>query len=131
MIGMGVDLVQISQFEKQLRDTASVFVQETFQPNEIKYANHHASMKPARHLAARFATKEALIKAWANFCIGKPLKLKNPSLKEIEIKNDPYGRPYIRLHGQIKEHLQNYTSQVSISHDGDYAISTVILQEMS
>jgi holo-[acyl-carrier protein] synthase len=130
MIGMGVDMVQISEFEKQINDHASVFVENTFTMKERLYAQKHPSNHPSRHLAARFAAKEALIKAWASLRIGQPLKQKNPNFQEIEVCNDPYGRPFLSLHGSFKEELKQYIHKISLSHDGDYAIATVVLQEI-
>ena len=129
MIGVGVDMVHVSQFKDQLQDVASVFVQETFTAKERQYSLHNPSRKPERHLAARFAAKEALIKAWASLSIGKPLAYKNPPLQEIEVCNDPNGRPYLVLHGVFQQQLQHYSHSLSLSHDGDYAIAFVVLQE--
>ena len=127
MIGLGVDMVQISQLQSQLADDASVFAKQTFTNQEIRYSRSHASGEPARHLAARFAAKEALIKAWSSLRVGKAPVIERSNLREIEVHNDPYGRPQIRLHGLFKEHLNNYKIQVSLSHDGDYAIATILL----
>ena len=129
MIGVGVDMVYVPQLDNQLQDVASVFVQETFTAKERQYSSQNHSGKPQRHLAARFAAKEAFMKAWASLSIGKPLAYKNPSLKDIEVCNDPYGRPYLLLHGVFQQQLQNYTYRLSLSHDGDYAIAFVVLQE--
>lgn len=127
MIGLGVDMVQISQLQEQLRDSASVFVRETFTSKEISYANRNPSGHPERHLAARYAAKEAVIKAWSSVRFGKPPVVAHPKFTEIEVVNDHYGRPRIQLHGAMRTHLQQFQIQVSLSHDGDYAIATVLL----
>jgi holo-[acyl-carrier protein] synthase len=127
MIGLGVDLVQISQLQSQLRDSASVFATETYTSVELNYAKNNVSGHPERHLAARYAAKEALIKAWSSLRYGKPQVVNNPKYKDVEVINDHFGRPKIRLSGSIREHLQDFKIQLSLSHDGDYAIATVLL----
>jgi holo-[acyl-carrier protein] synthase len=129
VIGLGVDMVQISQLRKQLEDPASVFSEKTFTAGELRYAKEHSSGNPVQHLAARFAAKEALIKAWSSMRIGRPPVIANSNLLEIEVCNDYFGRPQIKLHGAFHQHLQAFQVQISLSHEGDYAIATVLLQE--
>lgn len=131
MIGVGVDIVQISSFKQQLDDPASVFTNKTFTPLEIQYSQNHVSKRPEQHLSARFAAKEAFVKAWSSLYRFRPPIVLHPDLQEIEICNDRYGRPYIELHGQVKEVCAKYSMQLSLSHDGDYALAQVILQERS
>ena len=131
MMGIGVDIIQISQFEKQISDRASVFVTGSFTDAEIQYAQKNVSNKPAQHLAVRYAAKEAFVKAWSSLHFGSAPILKNPTLKEIEVLNDVYGRPSIKLHGQLLELVTGYFINVSLSHDGDYSIATVLLERTS
>ena len=131
MTGIGVDIIQISSFEKQTRDTASVFVSGSFTPQEIQYAHSNVSNRPAQHLAVRYAAKEAFIKAWSSLHFGSAPILKNPVLKEIEVLNDAYGRPSIKLHGQFLALVTGYSINLSLSHDGDYSIATVLLERTS
>ena len=127
MMGLGTDLVDINQIRKQLQDEASSFVQKTFSTTEIRYAHQQPSKDPARHFAARFAAKEALIKAWSSLRFGRPPLLPNPDFREIEVFNDHYGRPALRFSGTVHEHLRNYSTKLSLSHDGSLAIAVVIL----
>ena len=131
MTGIGVDIIQISSFEKQTRDNASVFVSGSFTPQEIQYAQENVSNRPAQHLAVRYAAKEAFIKAWSSLHFGSAPIIKHPILKEIEILNDVYGRPSIKLHGQLLELVTGYSINLSLSHDGDYSIATVLLERIS
>ena len=112
---------------EQLRDSASSFAEQTFSATELRYAHQNPSKDPPRHLAARFAAKEALIKAWSSLHFARPPRIPNPNLKEIEVINDHYGRPALRLHGALQKQLGNYKTQLSLSHDGDYAIAVVLL----
>ena len=45
----------------------------------------------------------------------------------IEVVADAWGRPRIRLHGEVAKRLDGHTLEVSLSHDGDYAIAYVVL----
>lgn len=99
---IGTDIVQISRIEKSLQSDR--FVAEVFTENEISHC------KTAESFAGLFAGKEAYLKA-----LGTGI---NCRLNSIEILHNEKGKPY--LNG-----IEN--SDISISHDGDYAIATVIL----
>ena len=45
----------------------------------------------------------------------------------IEVVADAWGRPRVRLHGEVAKWLADHTLEVSLSHDGDYAIAYVVL----
>ncbi|MBD8506047.1 holo-ACP synthase [Hoyosella sp. G463] len=82
----------------------------------------------ARHLAARWAAKEALVKAWSGSRFGRPRLLATVDYQDIEVVTDHVGRPRIVLHGPIAEHLRDATIHVSLTHDGDTAGAFVIIE---
>lgn len=131
MMGVGTDIIQISEFRKQLHDKASVFVVKSFTDREIAYSTSNISNRPEQHLAVRYAAKEAFIKAWSSMHVGSPPILNQPKFTDIEVVKDRFGRPSIQLHGQLLELLNDTVSTVSLSHDGDYAIATVLLRSVS
>ena len=104
MFKIGNDIIRISRIEKSLEKEN--FKTWTFTENEIRYA------KKTETFAGIFAAKEAYFKA-----LGTGI---NKKLNEIEINHDEKGKPYI-------SGVPN--SDVSISHDGDYAIASVIIWE--
>ncbi len=63
IVGVGIDLVSITEFAEQVDQPGTVFA-ETFTPGERRDASDKSS-SAARHLAARWAAKEAVIKAWS------------------------------------------------------------------
>ena len=130
MIGIGTDIIQISEFRTQIHDKASVFVRKSFTAKEITYSTSNVSNRPEQHLAVRYAAKEAFIKAWSSMHIGMPPILNHPDFREIEVVKDRFGRPSIQLHGQLAALLTDYGATVSLSHDGDYAIATVLLRRI-
>lgn len=129
--GVGIDTVDIGSFREQLADRASCFAEGTFTPAELRDANARPGGDPTRHLAARFAAKEALVKAWSASRFGSPPALRSVDMLEIEVISDGFGRPAIRLHGRVAADLARtgpYRTHVSLSHDGDSSIAVVVLE---
>lgn len=102
MFNIGTDIVKISRIEKSLEKES--FKKYVFTENEINYC------KKAENFAGIFACKEAYFKALGTGIIKK--------LSSVEVLHDDKGKPY--LNG-----VEN--CDVSIAHDGDYAVATVIL----
>ena len=128
--GIGTDVVDIAGFREQLDDSASGFVSATFTGQEQVYVNQRP--QPYASFAARFAAKEAFIKAWSGSRYGFPPHRPHVDLREIEVTQDGYGRPRLQLHGQVQmlvnsEHSVHRT-HLSISHDGDIASAFVVFE---
>ncbi len=130
--GVGIDLVDVTAFANQLSDTASVFSERTFTAGEFEAAEHRPGGKPARHLAARFAAKEAFVKAWSASRHGRSPLLGLLDLRDIEVVSDAQGRPALALHGAVAEAMQRsgeaFACHVSLSHDGGFATAVVVLE---
>jgi holo-[acyl-carrier protein] synthase len=125
IVGVGVDLVHVPSFVDQLERPGTGFV-AGFLPGERSDARSRPS-DSARHFAARWAAKEAVIKAWSASMFGEAPVMDEHVHHLIELVSDAWGRPRIRLHGEVAKHLAGHTLEVSLSHDGDYAIAYVIL----
>lgn len=121
--GLGVDLARISRFSRLLEKEKRAVLERLFTPQELEYA---LSMRnPAPHLAARFAAKEAFLKA-----LGLGLR-QGLSWQQIEIVKDQLGKPSLQLSGTAADFMQKLgasAAHLSYSHDGDYATATVILE---
>jgi holo-[acyl-carrier protein] synthase len=124
VIGVGVDLVHVPSFASQLSLPGSRF-DRVFTASERAYAMSRSD--DPRHLAARWAAKEAVVKAWSASLYGTPPPHGDEVLAQIETVNDVYGRPRILLHGAPAAALSECSLEVSLSHDGDYAIAFVVL----
>lgn len=132
VLGVGLDVVHIPSFALQLQDPASCFVEEVFTHAERRIARSRPGQNLARHLAARYAAKEALIKAWSSALFGSPPPLPHVNLREIEVIHDSFSRPSLRLHGKVEQTLQAlapYHLHLSLSHDGDTAAAIVVLEQ--
>src|SRR4030088_2265304 len=91
VIGIGVDLIECARIQHSLDRFGERFLHRVFTDGEIEYSR---SMKfPARHLAARFAAKEAVSKAFGTG-IGKAMGWRN-----IDIQKKPSGEPFLVLAG--------------------------------
>ena len=112
----GVDIVTISRFRTPTTQKQS-FLNLCFTPHEQVYCFSKAD--PAPHFAARFAAKEAVIKALS----GLDLYLER---NKIEVFNNEIGRPHLILHTDNNKIL-SLKSDLSISHSETSAIAFVIL----
>ncbi|GAB3663869.1 hypothetical protein GCM10027596_27590 [Nocardioides korecus] len=132
--GVGVDVVAVTAFAAQLAEPGTRFAR-AFTPGERRAARRggRSASQEAQGLAARWAAKEAVLKAWSSTHFGGP-EVIDPAavdLREIEVVTDAWGRPGVRLHGAIGAALAGRRVLLSLSHDpdADVAIAYVVLQE--
>src|SRR2546423_6640194 len=120
---IGVDLVENARIEHSLERFGERFLRRIFTVGEIEYSQ---SMKyPARHLAARFAAKEAVSKAFGTG-IGKAM-----GWKDIDVHRKPSGEPFVVLEGGAKKLAeQRNVSNVSISlsHTEHHAMAVIVVE---
>ena len=92
--GIGIDIIEVSRVKKALDVWGDKFLKRIFTRREMDYA--HTKKFSHENLAARFACKESVLKAFGNTRIGA-------KLKNIEVLNDKKGKPEVVLHGEVKE----------------------------
>ena len=125
-----MDLVHIPSFAEQLELPGSRF-SSVFSVGERADAVAR-SLEPghaAAFWAARWAAREAVVKAWSATMFGGPPPYGDEVLAQIEVASDAWGRPRLVLRGEVAEALEDYDASLSLSHDGDYAIAYVVLSE--
>ncbi|MGB3698630.1 MAG: holo-ACP synthase [Gordonia sp. (in: high G+C Gram-positive bacteria)] len=127
VVGVGIDLVSVPDFAEQLRTPGSSFG-ATFTVGERRDAAERTG-DDARHLAARWAAREAVIKAWSSSRFGAAPLLPESAVHDVEVQTDNHGRPRIRLHGDIAQALAGLDIHVSLTHDGDMAAAVAILED--
>lgn len=134
VLGVGIDVVDVAGFRAQVADPASGFVDATFTVGERRDAERPAGDR-AERLAARFAAKEAFVKAWSGARFGRPPALATVDLREIEVVLDGWGRPGLRLYGAVRDAVAalepagvgGVDFRLSLSHDGGVATAIVVL----
>jgi len=128
IVGVGIDVVSIPDFAEQVDRPGTVYA-ETFTPGERRDAADKSSLA-ARHLAARWAAKEAVIKAWSGSRFAQRPALPEGIHRDIEVITDMWGRPKVRLTGAIAEHLADVAIHVSLTHEGDVAAAVAVLETL-
>ncbi len=120
----GVDLVEIDRL-RTAYDRQEAFGKDIFTDAELDYCNSRPD--PYQHLAARFAAKEACLKA---FGVGMGGFGATGRFREIEVESRPSGKPELLLHGSMKKmgkRLKIRQTSVSITHSENYAVATVMM----
>lgn len=118
-IKTGIDIIEIERVKQSIEETGGKFCDRVYTEQEIEYCESKKAQK-YQHYAARFAAKEAVLKA-----ISQMLKNKyDLEWKEIEILNDNEGRPYVNI---LKKDININDIDISISHCKTYAIANVVV----
>lgn len=118
ILGIGNDIVEVARIKTVLKRYEERFLNRIFTPYEQKYCLKRK--EPALHLAGRFAAKEAVVKALGTgFSEGL-------SWLDIDIQQDPKGKPTIYFSPLAKELFNDPFVQVSISHCHQYATAFAI-----
>lgn len=123
IVGLGVDMEEISRLGEAIKRHGQVFLERIFTPAEMAYCQRHRD--PVERYAGRFAAKEATMKALGTGW-GKGVRW-----RDIEVTRMPGGRPTIALHGVAREHAERLGAQhisLSITHTGNFALAEVILE---
>lgn len=113
---IGVDIIEITRIEAVINRWGKTFLERVFTPAELKLYNNAPS------LAARFAAKEAVLKA-LGACD------KGISWQEIEILAENNGKPHVSLTGKAKleaDACQISKVNISLSHSRDYAVAFIV-----
>ncbi len=114
---VGVDIIEIARIEGAIACWGERFLHRVYTERELRLCRKRFSS-----LAARFAGKEAVIKA-----LGP--KNKGIGWKEIEILSDSSGRPSVRLYGNAQDQANGLGLDhlaISLSHSREYAVAFVV-----
>ena len=122
VLGIGVDLVECARIERSIERFGEKFLHRVFTDGEVAYS---MSMKfPARHLAARFAAKEAVSKAFGTG-IGKAMGWRN-----IDVRKKPSGEPFLVFSGPAQELATKRgvsAALITLSHTERHAMACIVL----
>ena len=117
MYCIGIDIIETARIERAIAQWGGRFLNRIYTELELKLYG-----KKLSSLAARFAGKEAVIKA-----IGT--RAKGIDWREIEILSDSSGKPLVHLHGKAQNQAEDLSPDsiaISLSHSKEYAIAFVI-----
>ncbi|KPL00245.1 MAG: hypothetical protein AMJ91_05085 [candidate division Zixibacteria bacterium SM23_73_3] len=119
LVGLGVDMVEVGRIKKALDRWGERFLRRIFTSQERSYCKRKAH--PEQSLAARFAAKEAALKAIGTGLSG------GIRWTDVEIANDQKGKPEMRLGEKITQRIGKKKILISISHTREFAIAFAIL----
>ena len=115
IVGSGIDIIETERIDAAIKRWGDGFLRHVFTDDEIAYAK--TRRYPSQHFAARFAAKEAVLKAFGDNA--------HITWKDIEIKNDENGRPVcIYSDSAFRKRIT-----ISISHTRHYAVASAIIEE--
>ncbi|MCB9895253.1 MAG: holo-ACP synthase [Planctomycetes bacterium] len=126
ILGLGTDIVEVARIDKLLQDKRQEFLARVFTPIEIEYCR--AKARPEIHFAARFAAKEAFMKA-----IGTGWS-QGVGFSQIGVVNNEDGKPALEITGEAKTVLDGLGPSflwLSMSHTREYATATVVIEGRS
>lgn len=121
IVGVGIDLCDVARIETMLTKYGDKFLEKTFSAEEIEYCQKFSS--PAQHYAARFAAKEAMVKALGTGFDGAI------TMKSVCIAKDELNAPVAVLDANAQTRLKEIGANkmlVSLTHLKDYAQAIAI-----
>ncbi len=120
ILGIGTDIIEIERIDRAIKNTP-MFLEKIFTKRELDELNK--STLRVESVAGNFAVKEAVSKA-----VGTGMR--GFSFNDIEVFRDELGKPIVQVSDKVKDIIKvdNYTFNVSISHNRTCAIAFVILE---
>ncbi len=122
IIGIGIDIVAIDRFQRVWESYRERFLHRIYTFREQVLAQNRSNA--LLYFAALFAAKEAASKALGT-------GMRGVGWREIEIRHEPSGKPFLVFHGRAKRRFHELGAQkshVSLSHEKDYAVAMVLLE---
>ena len=125
--GNGIDIIDINRIRRVIDKYGNRFKNRCFSNSEIQRSEKR--LTSIESYAKRYAAKEACAKA-----LGTGLA-RGVFWKDIEVENNKYGKPFIKLHGKAKDMFKNMNKtsntqiEVSLSDEKKYAIANVTIYD--
>ena len=123
IISIGIDIIEVSRVRETIERTPR-FAERVFTAAERAYCESRGAVA-AQHYAARFAAKEAALKALQTGWSG------GISWQDVEVSAKDSGAPLILFHGralELYEQTGATSAHISIAHTTEHAIAEVILE---
>ena len=119
--GIGIDIVDVSRIRTAIGAWGSHLLKKVFTDVEIQYCT--SKKNPYEHFAARFAAKEAVSKALEIGWSG------GFRWKDVEIRNDPSGKPRVVLYEHVNKLLAKSRVLLSLAHTGSTVVAVAIIEK--
>ena len=122
IVGVGCDIIEIERIARAIKSES--FIRRVFTAEEAAYCQRRGQ-QAAASFAARFAAKEAVLKALGT-------GLREGSLQEIAVDNNGLGKPLVQLSGHfamLAKQLGVKNIQISLSHSRELATAYVIMED--
>jgi len=123
IVGTGIDIAEVPRIAESIARFGDRFLRRVFTEGEIRYC--HAKANRAERFAARFAAKEAAMKAlgtgWSH----------GVRWRDVEVVRQPGGRPTMTFHGKAAEFAAKLGAKhvaLSLTHTSEQALAQVILE---
>jgi holo-[acyl-carrier protein] synthase len=123
ILGLGIDIIEVARIQSSYERFGERFLKRILHPNEIAYCLSHTA--PGPFLAARFAAKEAISKAFGTG-IGAQL-----GWQDMEVARKESGEPFVILHEGGQKLLAARNARmilISLSHTQEHAAAVAILE---
>ena len=123
ILGIGTDIIEVARIRASYEKFGERFLTRILRAGETEYCLSHKD--PAPFLAARFAAKEAISKAFGTG-IGAHL-----GWLDMEVHRKESGEPYVELHGKARDLMQCRNARVihlTLSHTVQHATATAVLE---
>jgi len=125
IVSIGIDIVEVYRIKETMQRTPR-FVERVFTAGERAYCDAKGAAA-AQSYAARFAAKEAFLKALKTGWRGRI------TWHDMEILNDAQGVPDLQISGEARILLENLGANrihLSLSHTTDHAVAQVVLERI-
>jgi holo-[acyl-carrier protein] synthase len=122
ILGIGADITECLRIARMIERHGELFIHRVYTPEEIRYCQNRK--QATQHFTGRWAAKEAILKA-----LGIGWR-RGVAWRDVEVRNDPGGRPIVAVGGQVKEAVERLgVAQVlvTISHCRTHATAYAIV----
>jgi holo-[acyl-carrier protein] synthase len=124
IVSIGIDIIEVRRVRETLARTQR-FIERVYTENERQYCEGRG-VAAAQHFAARFAAKEAMLKALQTGWSG------GIAWRDVEVCSRDSGAPFLKLSGVARDLFEKSGADMihlSISHTAEHAIAQVILEK--
>jgi holo-[acyl-carrier protein] synthase len=122
IFAIGIDIIDIKRVKNDLARWGDNFADKILGADEMKI--FETKFNKPQYLGARFAAKEAIIKALGEFL------QERVSYRHIQILNDPTGKPYVHLKDEVKVLLPGKKIMISLTHEKETAAAVAVIVEV-